>query len=85
MIEFGGENKEINEKCKSAPFLLSLEDTPDNILRIVIAFPMEGEKKWLILTVFQSLTNPGLRICLFMHALCMKIWIKSMRLSLMIT
>lgn len=44
MIEFGGENKEINEKCKSAPFLLSLEDTPDYVLRIVIAFPMEGEE-----------------------------------------
>ena len=44
MIEFGGENKEINEKSKIAPFLLSLEDTPDNVLRIVIAFPMEGEE-----------------------------------------
>ena len=44
MIEFGGENKEINEKCKTAPFLLSLEDTPDNVLRIVIAFPKEGEE-----------------------------------------
>lgn len=44
MIEFGGENKEINDKCKTAPFLLSLEDTPDNVLRIVIAFPMEGEE-----------------------------------------
>ena len=42
MIEFGGENKEINEKCKGAPFLLSLEDNPDNVLRVVIAFPMEG-------------------------------------------
>lgn len=44
MIEFGGENKEINKKCKTAPFMLSLEDTPDNVLRIVIAFPMEGEE-----------------------------------------
>lgn len=44
MIEFGGENKEINEKSKTAPFLLSLEDTPDNVLRVVIAFPMEGEE-----------------------------------------
>ena len=44
MIEFGGENKKINMKCKTAPFLLSLEDTPDNVLRIVIAFPMEGEE-----------------------------------------
>ena len=42
MIKFGGENKEINEKCKGAPFLLSLEDNPDNVLRVVIAFPMEG-------------------------------------------
>lgn len=44
MIVFGGENKEINEKCKTAPVLLSLQDTPDNVLKIVIAFPMEGEK-----------------------------------------
>ena len=44
MIEFGGENKEINTKSKTAPFLLSLTDTPDNVLRIVIAFPMEGEE-----------------------------------------
>lgn len=44
MIEFGGKNEEINEKCQTAPFLLSLEDTPDNVLRIVIAFPMEGEE-----------------------------------------
>ena len=44
MIKFGGENKEINEKCKTAPFLLSLEDAPNNVLRIVIAFPMEGEE-----------------------------------------
>lgn len=44
MIEFGRENKEINEKCKTAPFLLSLQDTPDNVLKIVIAFPMEGEE-----------------------------------------
>lgn len=44
MIEFGGENKEINEKCKTAPFLLSLQDAPDNVLKIVIAFPMEGEE-----------------------------------------
>lgn len=44
MIEFGVENKEINEKCKTVPFMLSLEDTPDNVLRIVIAFPMEDEE-----------------------------------------
>ena len=44
MIEFGGENKEINEKSKTAPFLLSLQDTPDNELHVVIAFPMEGEE-----------------------------------------
>ena len=44
MIEFGGENKEINNKSKTAPFLLSLRDTPDNELHIVIAFQMEGEE-----------------------------------------
>ena len=44
MIEFGGENKEINKKSKTAPFLLSLQDGPDNTLRIVIAFPMEGDE-----------------------------------------
>lgn len=44
MIEFGGENKEINEKSKTAPFLLSLEDTMDNVLRVVIALPVEGEE-----------------------------------------
>lgn len=44
MIEFGGENKEINEKSKTAPFLLSMHDTSDNELHIVIAFPTEGEE-----------------------------------------
>lgn len=44
MIEFGGENKEINEKSKTPPFLLELSDDPNNILRVVIAFPKEGEE-----------------------------------------
>lgn len=44
MIEFGQENKEINEKSRSAPFLLSIEDNEENILRILIAFPKEGEE-----------------------------------------
>ena len=44
MIEFGGDNNKINDKSKTAPFLLSLRDTPDNELHIVIALPMEGEE-----------------------------------------
>ena len=34
----------IIEKSKTAPFVLSLQDTPDNELHVVIAFPMEDEK-----------------------------------------
>ena len=34
MLEFGGENLEINEKSRLAPFLLSLSDEPPKIRRI---------------------------------------------------
>ena len=43
MLEFGGENLEINEKSRLAPFLLSLSDDQDLTLRVVIAFPKDGE------------------------------------------
>ena len=34
MLEFGGENLEINEKSRLAPFLLSLSDEPPKIRKI---------------------------------------------------
>ncbi len=43
MLEFGGENTEINENSSAAPFLLSLSDDKNLTLRIVIAFPRAGE------------------------------------------
>jgi hypothetical protein len=43
MLEFGGENLEINEKSRLAPFLLSLSDDQDLTLRVVIAFPKDGK------------------------------------------
>lgn len=43
MIEFGSENKEIWNNCKTAPFLLKLEDSSEESLRVVIAFPMYGK------------------------------------------
>jgi len=43
MIHFGSSNEEITQNCPNAPFLLSLDDTPDGKLRIVIAFPKRGE------------------------------------------
>ena len=76
MIEFGGENKEINKKSKTAPFLLSLQDGPDNTLRIVIAFPMEGDEAQ-ILTTFQSSMRQESRICWFDPGQYMKIWSRS--------
>lgn len=44
MLEFGGENEEIREKAPTVPWLVSLTDTEDNRLRIVIALAMEGEE-----------------------------------------
>lgn len=43
MLEFGGENIEINENSRLAPFLLSLSDDQNLTLRVVIAFPKDGE------------------------------------------
>ena len=43
MLEVGGEKLEINEKSRLAPFLLSLSDGQDLTLRVVIAFPKDGE------------------------------------------
>lgn len=43
MLEFGGENLEINEKSRLAPFLLSFSDDQDLTLRVVIAFPKDGK------------------------------------------
>ena len=39
MLEFGTDNAEINESCKLPPFVLSMQDTPDNELIITIALP----------------------------------------------
>lgn len=39
MLEFGTDNAEINESCKLPPFVLSMQDTPDNELVITIALP----------------------------------------------
>lgn len=39
MLEFGTDNAEINESCKLPPFVLSMQDTPDNELIIIIALP----------------------------------------------
>ena len=43
MLEFGGENLEVNEKSSLAPFLLSLSDDQNLTLKVVIAFPKDGE------------------------------------------
>ena len=43
MLEFGGENLEENEKSSLAPFLLSLSDDQNLTLKVVIAFPKDGE------------------------------------------
>ena len=39
MLEFGTENEEVNEYSSLAPFVISIDDGPDNSLRIVIALP----------------------------------------------
>ena len=40
MLEFGGENNEVNLYSRLAPFIVSINDNPDNELRIVIALPV---------------------------------------------
>ncbi|MCM1023427.1 MAG: hypothetical protein NC395_05140 [Prevotella sp.] len=44
MLEFGTENREINQNSKCAPFLLSMEDNGDNCLKIVITLPKNGKQ-----------------------------------------
>lgn len=39
MLAFGTENKEINQNSRLAPFVLSVNEDPDNELSIVIAMP----------------------------------------------
>lgn len=39
MLEFGTENTEINQYSNLAPFVISIEDNPDNQLCVVIALP----------------------------------------------
>ena len=39
MLEFGAENKEINQYSRLAPFVISIKDDPDNQLSIIIALP----------------------------------------------
>lgn len=39
MLEFGTENKEVNQYSGLAPFVISVKDNPDNQLSIVIALP----------------------------------------------
>lgn len=43
MLEFGSENKEITAKSQNPPFLLSLSDSCDNELKIIIALSKQGE------------------------------------------
>ena len=45
MLEFGGVNVELGNHF---PFLVSLQDEPDNELRIVLAMPFIGEKGAMI-------------------------------------
>ena len=45
MLEFGGVNVELGNHF---PFVVSLQDGPDNELRIVLAMPFIGEKGTMI-------------------------------------
>ena len=50
MLEFGTENTEINQYSNLAPFVISIEDNPDNQLCVVIALPKPINSKpnfWL--------------------------------------
>lgn len=44
MLEFGTENKELTKECDFPPFILSMNDTPDNELVVMLAPAIRGEK-----------------------------------------
>lgn len=43
MLEFGSNNDEITQNCLAAPFIISINDTPDNELIVIIALPKRGK------------------------------------------
>lgn len=62
VLEFGTDNEEITKNCSSAPFLLSINDDPDNQLVIVIALARRGEKGADIdMSVYPNNNDPKLR------------------------
>lgn len=60
MLEFGTNNAEINESCKLPPFVLSMQDTPDNELVITIALP-QIENNNVITERISECDNPRLK------------------------
>ena len=45
MLEFGTANEEVNQDCRMAPFVISVNENSDNELSIILALPVRTNSK----------------------------------------